>query len=87
MLLVSTFEEAITWLRLTEDQIGLTETLAGLDALEQGTRQGIARLTTMGWVKSHVVLAEGKVYCEFESPNSTTQTVNRWQGHLFFLML
>jgi hypothetical protein len=24
--------------------------------------------TAKGWVRSHVALAEGKVYCEFESP-------------------
>ena len=62
------FEEVITWLRLTEDQVGLTETQARLDALEQSTLAGIDRPTTMGWVKSQVTLAEGKVYCEFESP-------------------
>jgi tetratricopeptide (TPR) repeat protein len=62
------FEEAITWLQLTEDRVGLTETQAMLDALEQGTLADIDHPTTMGWVKSHVTLAEGKVYCEFESP-------------------
>jgi DNA-binding SARP family transcriptional activator/tetratricopeptide (TPR) repeat protein len=62
------FEEAITWLQLTEDQVGLAETQARLDALEQDTLAGIDRPTTVGWVKSHVALAEGKVYCEFESP-------------------
>ncbi|HKF38404.1 MAG TPA: AAA family ATPase [Ktedonobacteraceae bacterium] len=67
------FEEAITWLRLTEDQIGLTETQARLDALEQGTLAGSDRPTIMGWVKSHVALAEGKVYCEFESPMARHQ--------------
>ena len=62
------FEEAIAWLRLTENQVVLTETQARLDAVENGTLADIDRSTTMGWVKSHVALAEGKVYCEFESP-------------------
>ena len=62
------FEEVITWLQLTEDQVGLSETQAGLEALEQGTLAGFDRPTTMEWVKSHVALAEGKVYCKFESP-------------------
>jgi predicted ATPase len=62
------FEEAIAWLQLTEDQIGLTDIQARLDALEKGTLADIDRSTTIGWVKSHVALAEGKVYCEFESP-------------------
>lgn len=62
------FEEAITWLQLTEDQVGLTETQARLDALEQGSPTSIDHLTTLEWIKSHVALAEGKVYCEFESP-------------------
>lgn len=62
------FEEAITWLRLTEDQVGLAETQARLEALEQGILAGMDRPTAAGWVKSHVALAEGKVYCEFESP-------------------
>jgi hypothetical protein len=62
------FAEAITWLRLTEDQVGLAETQVRLDALENGTLADTDQPTTMGWVKSHVALAEGKVYCEFESP-------------------
>jgi len=68
ILLVSTSRKRSTRLRLTEDQVGLTETQARLDALEQGTLADIDRPTTMGWVKSHVALAKGKVYCGFESP-------------------
>jgi hypothetical protein len=29
--------------------------------------------TTIGGVKSHMALAEGKVYCEFESPMAQAQ--------------
>ena len=66
-------EEAITWMQLTEDEVGLTETRARLDALEQGTQAGIDHPATMRWIKSHVALAEGKVYCEFESPMARHQ--------------
>jgi len=66
--LVRNLSEVLQKIRLTEDPVGLTETQARLDALEQGTLADIDRPTTMGWVESHVTLAEGKVYCEFESP-------------------
>ena len=61
-------QEAMTWLRLIEDQAGLTQTQARLLALEKGAPEAMAPSTTKGWVRSHVALAEGKVYCEFESP-------------------
>jgi tetratricopeptide (TPR) repeat protein len=61
--------EAITWLRLAEDDASLTQAQDRLHALE-------ARMPTVAplfspqtsWVKSHITLAEGKVYCAFESP-------------------
>jgi hypothetical protein len=59
---------AITWLRLTEDDLGLAEAEARLQQFEQGTPPPVSLLPETGWVKSHVVLAEGKVYCAFESP-------------------
>jgi DNA-binding SARP family transcriptional activator/tetratricopeptide (TPR) repeat protein len=61
-------QEAMTWLRLTEDQAGLAQAQARLGVLEKGTPEELAASTTKGWVKSHVALTEGKVYCEFESP-------------------
>jgi hypothetical protein len=61
-------QEAMTWLQLMEDQTGLTQAQARLRALEQGAPEAMDPSTTRGWVKSHVALAEGKVYCEFESP-------------------
>ena len=62
-------EEAITWLQLTEDRSGLAQAQARLRALEQGTPAETALFADQsGWVKSHVDLAEGKVYCTFESP-------------------
>jgi hypothetical protein len=62
------FQEAMTWLRLTEDQVGLAEAEIRLHALETGTLTEQDPSTHIGWVKGHVALAEGKVYCEFESP-------------------
>lgn len=62
------FEEAMTWLRLTEDQVGLIEAQTQLNTLEKEAFTSIPLPATMGWVKSHLALAEGKVYCEFESP-------------------
>jgi len=61
-------QEAMTWLRLIEDQAGLAQAQARLRALERGSPQAMDPSATKGWVKSHVALAEGKVYCEFESP-------------------
>jgi len=62
-------EEAITWLDLTEDKLGLASAQARLRALEQGTFVETPLFSApTGWVKGHVALAEGKVYCTFESP-------------------
>jgi len=61
--------EAITWLNLTEDKPGLAQAQTRLRALEQGTFVETTLFSAQGgWVKSHVALAEGKVYCTFESP-------------------
>jgi hypothetical protein len=61
--------DAITWLDLTEDAAGLTRAKAQLRALEQGTYAETPPFSEQaGWVKGHVALAEGKVYCTFESP-------------------
>jgi tetratricopeptide (TPR) repeat protein len=72
-------EESLIWMRLAEDEPGAAEVQARLRALpgsaprasppEPGELPEAALLSTqLGWVKSHVVLAEGKVYCAFESP-------------------
>jgi tetratricopeptide (TPR) repeat protein len=61
--------DAITWLRLTEDGPGLQEAEARRQQLQQSTPLQVSLLPTeIGWVKGHVALAEGKVYCAFESP-------------------
>ncbi len=61
-------QEAMTWLRLIEDQAGLAQAQTRLRALERGSPEAVDSPMVKGWVKSHVALAEGKVYCEFESP-------------------
>jgi tetratricopeptide (TPR) repeat protein len=62
-------DQAINWLELVEDQKGLDQALVRQTALEQGklVETGLS-LAGVGWVKGHVDLAEGKVYCTFESP-------------------
>jgi DNA-binding SARP family transcriptional activator len=61
-------QEAVTWLHLTEDQAGLIQAQTRLHALERGSPEAMDSPMAKGWVRSHVALAEGKVYCEFESP-------------------
>ncbi|MFQ5856410.1 MAG: tetratricopeptide repeat protein [Anaerolineae bacterium] len=61
-------QDAMNWLRLMEDEVGLAEAQGWLHALEKGALEAVGLPTATGWVKSHVALAEGKVYCEFESP-------------------
>jgi hypothetical protein len=61
-------QEAMTWLRLVEDQAGLAQAQTRLRALERGSPKAMDSPPAKGWVRSHVALAEGKVYCEFESP-------------------
>jgi tetratricopeptide (TPR) repeat protein len=65
--------DAMTWLRLIEDETGLSQAQARLHTLEKGTLERdrfeeTDQPITMGWVRSHVAWTEGKVYCEFESP-------------------
>jgi DNA-binding SARP family transcriptional activator/predicted ATPase len=66
-------QEAITWLRQIEDQVSLTQAQAQLKALERGTTTAMDLSAIQGWVKAHVALAEGKVYCEFESPTAQSE--------------
>ena len=54
---------------MTEDAPGLSQAKAQLRALELGTHAETPPFSGQaGWVKGHVALAEGKVYCTFESP-------------------
>jgi hypothetical protein len=67
------FEEASIWLRLTEDQDGLSDVQNRLLDLSHEPPPRSSEPPVMGWVKSHLALAEGKVYCEFESPLARIQ--------------
>lgn len=59
-------QEAAVWFRYTDDTEGLTTARAQLSRLEAG--ESLLLPHRGEWVKSHLPLGEGKVYCEFESP-------------------
>jgi tetratricopeptide (TPR) repeat protein len=61
-------QEALVWFGFTEDRRALASAQERLDDLEAGRTPAPATSNGPGWVKSHLSLAEGKVYCEFESP-------------------
>jgi hypothetical protein len=57
-------QEAMTWLRLIEDQAGLAQAQTRLRALERGSPEAMDSPMAKGWVKSHVALAEGKAQAQ-----------------------
>ncbi len=59
--------EALVWFEYTEDAAGGTAVLAAVAELDAG-RDPAARELPGERVVSHLPLAEGKVYCVFESP-------------------
>ena len=61
--------EALMSLELMGDQEGIGEVQRRLAALADGKANLPEPPATMSWIRSHVVLTEGKVYCEFELPN------------------
>jgi DNA-binding SARP family transcriptional activator/Tfp pilus assembly protein PilF len=61
-------QEALVWFGFTEDRRAVASAQERLDDLEAGRTPAPATSNGPGWVKSHLSLAEGKVYCEFESP-------------------
>jgi DNA-binding SARP family transcriptional activator len=61
-------QEAVVWFGFTEDHHALDTVRDRLTGLEAGRTSALMAATRPGWVKSHLSLAEGKVYCEFESP-------------------
>ena len=62
-----------------EDQAGPAQAQTRLRALERGSPEAMGSPPAKGWVRSHVALAEGKVYCEFESPMAR-QSGKRGEG-------
>jgi predicted ATPase/DNA-binding SARP family transcriptional activator len=66
-------QEALSWLQLIEDHQSMANNQSQLKALENGDLSKISIPETTYWFKSHISLAEGKVYCEFESPMSSVR--------------
>jgi DNA-binding SARP family transcriptional activator/tetratricopeptide (TPR) repeat protein len=60
-------QDAVEWLRLIEDDARLAHAERQLQALASGNSAAPAAPERPYWVKSHVAVPEGKVYCEFES--------------------
>jgi hypothetical protein len=61
--------EALTSLELMGDTEGIGEVQRRLELLADGKGNLPEPPATMSWIRSHVVLTEGKVYCEFELPS------------------
>lgn len=61
-------QEALVWFEFVGDRDALAAAGARLDDLAAGRPLEVPHAGGRGWVKSHLPLAEGKVYCEFESP-------------------
>lgn len=64
----ASLQEALVWFAFTEDNAALASANLQLTELEAGAEPTLVASRSPGWVKSHLPLAEGKVYCEFESP-------------------
>ena len=63
-------QEALVWFRYTEDGEALDTARAQLQRMDHGDAMALS--PRRHWVKSHLALGEGKVYCEFESPLART---------------
>ena len=61
-------QEALSWCEFTGDELAIESTRGWLNDLDSGRAPALVVSDRPGWVKSHVSLPEGKVYCEFESP-------------------
>jgi DNA-binding SARP family transcriptional activator/Tfp pilus assembly protein PilF len=61
-------QEARVWFAFVEDPAALEGASRRLKDLASGRGLDDGAGSGRGWVKSHLSLAEGKVYCEFESP-------------------
>ena len=63
-------QEAMVWFGYTENREAQASARARLRELDSGATPTTA-VRSRQWVKSHLPLGEGKVYCEFESPLGT----------------
>jgi tetratricopeptide (TPR) repeat protein len=60
--------EALAWCDYTDDELARASILARLDDFDAGRAPRPDAEDRSAWVMSHLPLAEGKVYCAFESP-------------------
>ena len=60
--------DALDRFQLMEDQVGVEVASTRLQQLEHDPASMAEPPSHLGWIKTHVTLNEGKVYCEFESP-------------------
>lgn len=60
--------EAILWLKMAEDTTQLAVAQQWLTNLNEGRVDLLEPPRTTQWIRTHVKVAEGKIYCEFESP-------------------
>jgi hypothetical protein len=68
-------EAALSALRLMGDEAGIAEVRQRLDRLASGEEELAELSPALNWVRSHVLLSEGKVYCEFEFPAALNSSV------------
>ena len=60
--------DALYWFQLMEDQVWVEVVSRRRQQLDHDPASMDEPPSHLGWIKSHVTLNEGKVYCEFESP-------------------
>ena len=60
--------DALNWFQLMEDPVGIEVASTRIKHLNQDPTSMTEPPPQMGWIKGHVVLNEGKIYCQFESP-------------------
>jgi class 3 adenylate cyclase/tetratricopeptide (TPR) repeat protein len=60
--------EARAWFEVIDDAQGFAATGRWLEDFDAGRTPSLKASEQPRWVKTHVPLPEGKVYCEFESP-------------------
>jgi predicted ATPase len=68
-------EEALLPLNLMGDEEGIGEVQKRIDLLAEGKGELSEPPPALNWVRSHVVLTEGKVYCEYELPATIARTI------------
>ncbi len=64
-------QAALLTLHLMGDEEGIGEVQKQLERLANGSLDLPEPSAVMNWIRSHIVLSEGKVYCEFELPIAT----------------